>query len=276
MATYAAFMAQFPDRYATPAAGEYATLAAQYADSIDRGIAILNRAITTDNIRRELMGEYKLQMGDYEVVKGKVWDASLLYSQVDKAFRQDYLGEAARYRNARLAYYRGDFKWAQSMLNVLKASTTELIANDALYLSVLITENLPDSNTYPLERFAHAELLVFCNKDQQAEQLLDSIANAFPKHSLNDDILMAHANIAVRRQQYDTAIAILLKIVDKFGQDVLGDDALYRIAEIYHFNLGKNDLAKKYYEQLIIDFPGSTYVQSARKRLREINNPVAP
>lgn len=36
----------------------------------------------------------------------------------------------------KLAYYRGDFKYAQGLLDVLKAATSELVANDAMQLSV--------------------------------------------------------------------------------------------------------------------------------------------
>ncbi len=271
MGEYSSMLAEFPMYYAWQMAADYALVAAQYADSVDKAIQILQKAIKYPDTRRDFAGRLKLQLGDYYLLKGKVWDASLVYSQVDKEFKQDVLGENARFSNAKLAYYRGDFDWAQHMLGALKASTTELIANDALNLSVLITENVEDSNTYPLTRFAYAALLRSQNKDAQASVILDSIANAFPKHPLNDDILMVHAQIAQKRKMFDTAIAYLATIVEKYGQDVLGDDALYMMADIYRDGLHKNDLAKKYYEQLIIDFPGSTFVQLARQKLREIN-----
>jgi len=159
---------------------------------------------------------------------------------------------------------------------VLKAATSELIANDALYLSVLITENVEDSNYYPLERFAHADLLLFQNKDKEAEALLDSINKAFPKHPLNDDIIMLRANLAIKRHDFNKAIAYLKTIYEQYGQDVLGDDAVYKMAEIYRNNLHQSEQAKHYYEQLIIDYPGSTYVQEARQKLAELNNNVIP
>ena len=271
---YDAVFVAYPQNYSTPAAGDYAMIAAQYADSIDKAIAILKYAITYPGTRLQQVGALSLQLGDYYVIKGKVWDASLIYSQVDKQFKQDMLGEDARFRNAKLHYYRGDFEWAQSMLSVLKRSTTELIANDALFLSVQITENVQDSNFYPLARFAYADLLLFQNKDKQAEALLDSISTAFPKHPLNDDILMQHAKIAMKHTNYDKAITFLTEIVQKFPEDVLADDAVFTMAEIYNYNLNKKDSAKEYYEKLIIDFPGSTFVQVARQKLGEINNPV--
>ncbi len=276
MKQFRALFTEFPHYYAQPVAADYATLAAQYADSVDLGIEILKTAIKSPDTRKEQSGAMKLQLGDYYLLKGKIWDASLIYSQVDKEFKQDVLGENARFRNATLAYYRGDFEYAQHLLGVLKASTTELIANDALYLSVQITENVEDSNYYPLTRFAYAGLLLSQNKDSVAEVLLDSIAKAFPKHPLNDDIIMEHAKIALKHHNYEKALGFLHEIVQKYGQDVLGDDALFMTAEIYHDKLNKNDEAKKYYEQLIIDFPGSTFVQTARRKLKEITSGVNP
>jgi len=273
---YDSFLVAYPKYYGTQTASDYALVEAQYAGNAEKGIEILERAVTMPDIKRSLAGTFKLQMGDYYVLTGRIWDASLTYSQVDKEFRQDALGEDARFRNAKLAYYRGDFDYAQSMLSILKASTSELIANDALYLSVQITENVEDSNFVPLERFAYAGLLLFQNKDKEAEALLDSISTAFPKHPLNDDILMMRADMARKHHEYDKAIAYLKTIKEKYGEDVLGDDAMFRIADIYEHDLHQPDLAKKYYEDLIIDYPGSTYTQAARQRLSELNNGVNP
>ncbi len=271
MTDFSNLLNEYPAFYASDLVSNYALVAAQYTDSVDKAIQILQKGIKYPDSRKDFVGRLKLQLSDYYLLKGKIWDASLAYSQVDKEFKQDVLGENARFSNAKLAYYRGDFEWAQRLLTVLKSSTTELIANDALYLSVLITENVEDSVTYPLKRFAYVGLLRAQNKDEQANALLDSIATAFPKHPLNDDILMVHAQIAQRHKDFDKAISYLSAIVEKYGQDVLADDALFVMAEIYRNDLHKNDLAKKYYEQLIIDFPGSTFIQLARQKLRELN-----
>jgi len=263
------FFIEFPHSYAEPLVQEYASLYAQYNNDPRQGINILKQAVGMQNTSREFAAQCKLQMGDYYTLIDKVWDASLMYGQVDKDFRLDALGEDARFRRSRLAYYRGDFEWAQGQLSVLKASTSELIANDALYLSVLITENVgKDSNVVPLQRFAHADLLLFQNKDKEAETLLDSITTAFPKHPLEDDILMLHARFSRKHRNYTKALDYLKDIYTRFGKDVLADDAVFKTAEIYELYLHQPDNAKKFYEQLIIDYPGSTFVQTARQRLR--------
>jgi tetratricopeptide (TPR) repeat protein len=273
---YDSFLVEFPKYYCNKTGSEYAMLVAQYGQDIQKGIDILKRGIDDPDIRRNMMGALKLQLGDYYLLNGQLWDASLTYSQVDKEFKQDVVGEDARFRNAKLAYYRGDFDWAQRQLTILKSATSELIANDALYLSVLITENVEDSNLVPLQRFAYAGLLLFENKDKEAEALLDSINKAFPKHSLNDDILLQRSNIALKHREFNKALGYLKTIYEQYKTDVLGDDAVFRIAEIYQNELHQPEEAKHYYEQLIIDYPGSTYVQAARRKLYDLNHAVNP
>jgi tetratricopeptide (TPR) repeat protein len=266
------YFQEFPQSFATETLIDYAMLEATYAGKTQNAIALLEKALLQGNARKDFIGSAKLQLGDYYILVGKIWDASLLYSQVDKAFREDMQGEEARFRNARLSYYEGDFEWAQGQLMVLKASTSELIANDALYLSVLITENIPpDSNMVPLKRFAYADLLMFQNKDKEAAQLLDSISKAYPKHPLQDDIYMQLAKLSIKHKDYNTALDWLKKIMDEYKSDVLADDAVFLTAQIYEQYLKQSDKAKYFYESVLVDYPGSTFGQAARERLDVLN-----
>jgi hypothetical protein len=189
---YAAFLDEFPSFKTKETMREYAELEARYAHDVDKAIGILQELIKAPQTDRTLKGRAKLDMGDYEIIRNNIWESTLLYSQVDKEFKQDMLGEEARFKNAKLSYYTGDFAWAQGQLDVLKASTSELIANDALNLSVLIVENNPpaDSNDKPLLMFARAELLAFQHKYDESTAVLDSIAALYPSHPLADNILM--------------------------------------------------------------------------------------
>ena len=275
-ALYDSFLVAYPKYYGMQTVSDYATLLAQYGNDVPRAISILKRGIDEPDVRPNMAGALRLQLGDYYALTGQLWEASLVYSQVDKQFKQDPMGEDARFRNAKLAYYRGDFDWAQQQLGWLKSATSELIANDAIYLSVLITENVEDSNLVPLQRFAAAGLLMFQNRDKEAGELLDSINKAYPKHPLNDDILMARAQMAEKHKDYEAALGYLALILKDYKEDVLGDDAVFMMAGIYQNDLHKNDEAKKYYEQLLIDYPGSTYAQIARQKLNELNSGSTP
>ncbi|MBK8143644.1 MAG: tetratricopeptide repeat protein [Bacteroidetes bacterium] len=267
---YEVFLTENPSFKQRETLREYAELEARYAHNIEKAISLLSEITQAKNVDAVFRGRCKLEMGDYELVRNNIWESTLLYSQVDKEFKRDMLGEEARYKNAKLSYYTGDFVWAQGQLDVLKASTSELIANDALNLSVLITENNPvaDSNTTPLLLFANADLLEFQNKDQEAILKLDSIELLFPKHPLQDNILMMRAEIAYKKQDYSEAALHLQKITTQYAEDVLADDALFNLAYINETFFSNKDEAKRLYEQLILKYPGSTFVNEARKRFR--------
>ena len=176
---------------------------------------LLEDAITIPNIRPELLASCKLDLGDTYLINGNQWDAELLYGQVEKDFPNTDIGQDAKFRNAKLAYYTGDFNWAKRQLDVLKAATSELIANDALNLSLLISDNLAaDSSGAALKIYARADLLIFAEEPAKAVQTLDSIDKKFPGNALTNDILMAKARILIQQKNYADAVPLLKKIFE--------------------------------------------------------------
>lgn len=264
---YTDFLREYPQYRNNELILDYTQNMALYARQPQAAIDSLQLLLDQPYLSPQLQGKVKLALGDYHILTGKIWDAALLYAQVDKTFKEDYLGEEARFRNAKLSYYRGDFEYAQGQLSVLKASTSELIANDALYLSVLITENTPEDKDFAvLNRFAKADLLLFQHQYNEADQLLDSLSTAYPDNDLQDDIYMQRAKIAIKKQDYLKAAEYLKIIQDKYGDDVLGDDATMQLAGIYEVQLKDKAKAKEQYEHLIATYPGSTFIQQARTK----------
>lgn len=273
LAQYKIFFNNFPQYKMSDFWRHYAMVEASYNNRPDSAIALLKQVVNDDNTMTQFQGWCKLDMGDDYLLLGKVWDATLLYSQVNKAFEQDELGELARFKNAKWAFYTGDFKLAQEQLSVLKASTSKLISNDAIYLSVLITENTPtDSNMVPLKRFASADLLLFKHQTAAADSLLDSISKAWPQSPLQDDIAMLRGKTAAAAGNWQVAIKYYKIVLNQYGQDVLGDDAAWQLAELYRKKLKDKTEAMHYYKMLILQYPGSTFVQEARKKYQELNS----
>lgn len=248
-----------------------AHLEAFYLFKTKEAITILEQAIAMQGITPMAQAECKLELGDVLLLDGQVWEASLRYSQVEKAFKHEPIGEEAKFRNAKIAFYIGDFKWSQVQLDVLKGSTSKLISNDAMYLSILITENLAlDSNPVPLEMFARADLMVFQNRFDIATRCLDSIDHDFPTHSLEDDVLFMRYRIAYKQQKWNEAAGYLRTILDKYPTDILGDDATFHLAELYDYKLGDKAQAMQYYQDLFTKYPGSLFAVDARKRYRQL------
>lgn len=233
--------------------------------------ALLEEGIALPTIDPKTKAQLKLDLGDVHLLAGNIWEASLLYSQVDLEFKHDMLGHEARLRNAKVSFYAGDFLWAQAQLQVLKSSTSKLIANDAMELSLRITDNLGlDSNSVPLSYFARAELLRIQHRYDASLALLDSLSDAFPGHSLGDDMLYERFRIAHARHRYTEAAAHLEKLLELFPLDILVDNALIDLGKLYEERLNDPEKAKVYYQRLLFEQGGSIFVPQARERFRKL------
>jgi tetratricopeptide (TPR) repeat protein len=248
-----------------------AHLDAFYLHKTKDAVGLLEQIINQHILDSHTQAEFKLELGDILLLSGDIWEASLRYSQVEKTFKYDEIGQDAKFRNAKISYYTNDFKWAQAQLDVLKGATSKLISNDAMDLSLLISDALAiDSSEAPLILFAHADLLVFQNKDDEAITTLDSIKMHYPNHSLSDDVLFRKAQIAVKHDKYNDAATFYESIINDYGYDIIADDALFKLAELNENQFKNTEKAKELYQQLIEKYPGSLYVVEARKRFRNL------
>lgn len=257
--------------FSFPLIMQYAEIQALHAHKPEKAVAELENALQINNLSKNEIAECKIDLGDYYLMNKNIWDATLMYGQVDKAFKEDEIGDEARYRNARLSYFKGDFDWARTQLNVLKTSTSDLISNNSIDLSVFIMDNLGlDTTAQPLELFAQGQLLAMQNLEKEAFAKWDSIKILFPEHSLYDDILFEKAKIAYKHQQYDKAADLYENIVANYKQSILTDDCLYHAALLYEEKLNNPDKAKQLYEAIIEKHASSIFAVDARKRYRKL------
>jgi tetratricopeptide (TPR) repeat protein len=248
---------------------EYADFEALYMNNLDEARAILSEIINFGGVQPTDIATAKLKLGDYYLMGEDRWESSLLYSQVDKTFKEGVLGEEARYRNARLSYFTGDFEWAQQQFDILKSATTRLISNDAIDMSVFIMDNLNlDTTDVTLGMYAEAELLVFQNKFNDAFLKLDSVATLFPEHSLIDDILYTKAQIYKKIKQPEKAIELYNVIIEKYKDEIRCDNSIYELARMYDYQLNDKTKAQELYFKLFTEHTASTFVVDARKRYR--------
>jgi tetratricopeptide (TPR) repeat protein len=254
-----------------PLMRKLANLEAYYLNDLAAAIDILSEASTAPGIEKMLQAECKLDLGDVTLITGNIWDASLLYSQVEKAYKYDPVGQEAKFRNAKLSYYNGDFNWSKAQLDVLKGATSKLIANDAMDLSLVIGDAINiDTNVVPLQMFSSADLLIIQNKMAEAIARLDSINIVFEEHSLADDIYYKKGIIFTKQGKTKEAIEAFQRVVDAYGEEIFGDDALFKIAEIYHYTLNDTAKAKDIYQEMLTKYPASVYTIEARKRFRKL------
>ncbi len=250
---------------------EYADFLALYRNDLDNAIVVLKDLVELKSVGRFVRANSKISLADYYLMQGDIWEATLLYSQVEKDFKEEYLGEVARFKNAKLFYYAGNFEWAQEQFSILKAATTRLISNDAIDMSIFIMDNMGlDTTDIPLKMFSEAELLTVQNRYEESFFKLDSIIQIYPEHGLEDDVKYQKANLHLKLRDYDKALELYTDIYTNYVEEIRADNSLFAAAEIYEYYLQDLDKAKELYEKLFIDFSNSTYAVEARKRYRTL------
>jgi len=260
-----------------PLQTQYAHLLAFYLDQPAEAITILNKGLSLPGINQQQITLIKSELSDVYVYSGELWDAVITYSQVIESNKNNPLGDDVKFKKAKLGYYMGNFKWAKAQLDVLKASTSKLIANDAMDLALFISENLEsDSTATPLLMFARADLHLFRNHYPEALAVLDSITKLYSSSSLVDDVDFRKAGILQNKGKYEEAAVLLASIVKDYSWDMMADDALFQLAFIYENKLNRKDEAMELYKKMLTDYPGSFYVVDARNEYRKLQDSIKP
>lgn len=211
----------------------------------------------------------KLALGDILVFDKKFNQALIYFSQVQKSLKNDVLGQNARFKVAQTSFYKGDFDWALTQLKVLRSSTSQLIANDAMQLSLLIADNsLEDSTKTALKKYARADLLAYQNKTQEAISTLNDILLNHKGEKIEDEALLKQGQLLESIKDYEAAKFNYQKITEFYTNDILADDAFFALGELYRNVLNEPEKAKAQYEKIIYNYQDSYYFPQARKNFR--------
>jgi tetratricopeptide (TPR) repeat protein len=211
----------------------------------------------------------KLALGDILVYNKKFNEALIYFSQIQQKLKNDVLGQNARYKVAETSFYKGDFEWALTQLKVLRGSTSQLIANDAMQLSLLISDNsLEDSTQTALRKYARADFLSYQNKTQEAVDALEDILQNHKGEKIEDEALLKQAQLFESQEKYEAAELNYMKIIEFYSSGILADDAYFALGELYRSRLNQLDKAKAQFEKIIYNYQDSYYFPQARKNFR--------
>ena len=246
----------------------YANFLTFRKDTPEPAIEILKNSLELPLNERGL-AYIKMALGDILVFDKKFNQALIYFSQIQKKLKNDVLGQNARYKVAQTSFYKGDFDWALTQLKVLRSSTSQLIANDAMQLSLLISDNsLEDSTQVALKKYARADLLSYQNKTKEAIDELEGILKDHKGEKIEDEALLKQGQLLESIKNYEAALFNYQKITEFYGNGILADDAHYAMAELYHKVLNEPEKAKAHYEKIIYNYQDSYYFPQARKNFR--------
>lgn len=231
---------------------------------------VLERALDFSKSKFK-QAEIKLKLGEVLVFTGRFNKALIYFSQVQTKLKNHPLSQEARFKVAQTSYFKGDFDWATAQLKVLKGSTSQLIANDAAELFLIISDNKPqDSIPSGLTEYAKAELLAFQNKDLEALAVLKDIQANYRGFPVEDEAIYKEAKLMIKQKRYDEALLALAKVLTIDPEGILNDDVYYQVAELYSTKLNMPEKAKEYYQKIIFEYPSSIYLVDARKKYRQL------
>lgn len=248
----------------------YAHFLAFYMNKTNEATAFLEESLKL-SLTTIKKAEVKMELGDILLLQEKFNQALIYYTQIQRNLKNSTLSQEARFKVAKASYYKGDFKWAESQLKILKSSTSQLIANDALDLKLLISDNkYEDSLQTALKIYAKADLLSFQNRNNEAINLLDKILDEHKTEPIIPQALFKQAQLFELKKEYEKAKANYEILIDNYRDGILVDDAYFNLAKIYEKQLNQPDRAKLLYEQIIFNHADSIYFVDARKRFRAL------
>ncbi|WP_434037099.1 tetratricopeptide repeat protein [Formosa sp. 4Alg 33] len=248
----------------------YGHFLAFYLHEIDQAETVLKQSLN-QNISNTQIAEVKLELADILVLQEKFNEALIYYTQIQRSLKNSTISQEARFRVAKTSYYKGDFKWAESQLNILKQSTTQLIANDALELKLLISDNkYEDSTQTALKLYAKADLLAYQNKPKEAIVVLDTILKNHNSEPIAEQALYKQAQLFESQKAYNQAENNYELLIANHANGLLSDDAYFALAELYNHQLNRPEKAKPLYEYIIFNFADSIYFVEARSKFRTL------
>ena len=248
----------------------YGHFIAFHLEQPDEAIEFLKSTLN-NGLSKFQQAKIKLKLGDILVFQEKFNQALIYFSQIQESLKNSTLAQEARFKVAKTSYYKGDFRWAETQLKILKSSTSQLIANDALDLKLLISDNKwEDSTQTALKLYAKADLFAYQNKTVDAIALLDQILESHKTESIVDQALLQQARLYEAQKAYEKAEANYLQIIENYREDILADDAYFGLAELYVKYLNKPEKAQELYEQIIFNYADSIYFVEARKKYRAL------
>src|SRR5690606_21828672 len=220
------------------------------------------------NLNPFVKATVKMELADMLLYEEKFNQALIYYSQVETDLKNHEVAHQASLKIAKTSYYKGDFPWALKQLSVLKTSFSQLIANDALDLYLLINDTASDSTYTALKKFAKADFLVYKDKKEQALEQFYQILKEHKGEEIEAVTLLRVGNLLEKQGKHQEALQHYNTIIQHFSDGIYLDEALYFSAEIYNKHLANPEKAKELYEKIIFNHQDSIYFIDARKEYR--------
>ncbi len=249
----------------------YANFLIDYRVKPSEAMQFLQELMTSHSFKPFELAQMRLLRGDAFVVMERFNEALVEYSKVQIDLKNSTLAQEARFKIAQTSFFKGDFEWAASQLKVLKSSTSQRIANDALALKLLISDHTQEDSLHlALKQYAKADLLRIQGKDMAAIVLLDSILKNHKTETIIAQTLLTQAGLYAKNEQAALTRNNYLQLLQNYPDGLLAAEACYELGKIYLSSFDDKENAMQYFEKLVFDYPSSIFFVEARRRYRQL------
>lgn len=241
-----------------------------YLNDFEKAKALLEATMEMPiNIRQK--AKVKMELADVFVFNEKFNQAIIYYAQIQNDLPNDEFSHEASMRMAKTSFFKKDFNWAKKQAGELKQASTQLIANDAVELFLLISDNsAEDSLQVALQDFSKADLLEYQNKPKDALEAFLQILEKHKGQSIEAGTLYKVGKNYEKLGNFAKAISYYQNILDNHKDGIYIDEALFYSSEIYKNQLNDLEKAKNLYEKVVLEHPDSIYFTEARKQYRAL------
>ncbi|MBN2893824.1 MAG: tetratricopeptide repeat protein [Bacteroidales bacterium] len=251
---------------------DLAHLQAFYLNKEQEALTLLQDALNIVGLTDDFKAKFMLELGDIFVFAEMPWDAVLTYARIEEFFPSLEITDDAKFKKAKVYFYLGEFNWAKDQWDILKGSPSKLIANDAIYWSYFIDENLGyDSLQIGLKKYVRADLYFYQHNYDAAILTADTIIRDFSSEPVVPQTFYLKYEVYEQTKEYQKAAMNLEAIVEDYSYAMFADKALFELAELYDYKLDNKEKAADCYKKILFDFQGSLYSEPSRTRYRELS-----
>jgi len=233
--------------------------------------AISNFSFIIKNYPTSIFFPFAYQMrGQAYLKKGNLQKAYNDFDFITKDRRiSEQLKNKALLNTAKINFYKGNFKKASKILKHVISNKNDNSTNNALELSSLI--NTAKSDSLHLLNLAKADLLIKQENYDSAYSILKTIysdKNTFFVIKAFSKFRFAQIEIAL--DSLNSALITLSEIIKEGKRNIFADKALFLKGKVYQFGLNNKNNAVKMYQELLVSFPNSIFVDKARKEILKL------
>ncbi|MFA6596865.1 MAG: tetratricopeptide repeat protein [Ignavibacteriaceae bacterium] len=215
------------------------------------------------------------EMAAMQLQQGNIEKASSFYEKIlGNPRTKEEQKNKAKFWKAKMAFFQGNFIESNKLLRQLVSASNDNISNDAMELSFLLTSAFNDSLT--LVKFAEGDFALLGNQFNKAEKTFSSLFKTEQTPFLIKQLAeLRWIESSISLDNYQEALDQIDVLLKRDEKNIFADKANLLAAKIYQYGLKNPAKAIEEYQNLLLKFPDSLYLDEAREAINKLRNKIS-